>query len=58
LARNVRVPADGNGWVAAIDRFSTMTKGKVKDNFAAGWTADNFVNLGTGSVVTETENVF
>lgn len=56
--RNVRIPADGNLFTAAIDGFSTTTKGKVKDNFAAGWTVDNFVNLGTGSVVTETENVF
>ena len=56
--RNIRIPADGNGYTSAIDAYSTSTKGKVKDLFASGWTSGNLVSVGSGSAVTVTENVF
>lgn len=58
IIRNMRIPADGNGYTSAIDCYTTSTKGKVKDIFATGWTSGNLVSLGPGSVVTATENVF
>ena len=57
--RNVRMPKDANGYTAAIDLYSTSTKGKVKDNFATGWVNDaGFVNLGSGSAAAITENTY
>jgi len=56
--RNIRIPATGNGYTSAIDAYSTSTKGKVKDVFAAGWSAGSLVSFGSGSSATVTENVF
>jgi hypothetical protein len=47
---DVRMPKDSNGYTSAIDVYTTSSKGKIKDIFAAGWISDaNLVSFGSGS---------
>jgi len=49
IGGGIRIPKDSNGFTAAIDAYSTSTRGVVSGVDAAGWDAGTLLSLGSGS---------